>query len=264
MAAPAIAKIAEVASKAAEALSKASAGLKHAVAELDKPLSADIGKSIEKVSSPTVKERLGKLDKPIKETASKSPDKVQSPEKKPSETKKLGAEEVMETQIVIEFKCPPGVDKKEFIRQIKGQERGLNSQTIAENMDNRAAFEKRKAETGTGRDLSEGKKAQETAREKAYQSRIESNQKQGMSYAEAKAEASEWLSNQAALHNPDQIAGGDPSKVSRMGDKTVNQSIGSQWRSKVNQLSDGIEDYAKGKTRAELEQTKLNVKLVVV
>lgn len=31
---------------------------------------------------------------------------------------------------------PEGIDKKEFIRQLKGQERVSNSQTIAENMDN--------------------------------------------------------------------------------------------------------------------------------
>lgn len=170
----------------------------------------------------------------------------------------------MEPPIIIKFTCPEGMNREEFIRQLKRQERGLNSQTVAENMDNRAAYEKRREETGNGRDISEGKKAQEIAREKALQSRIEHNQKKGMSYSEAKAEAQEWIKKQAALHNPDQIAGGDPSKVSGMGDAGVNSSIGSQWRSRVEHLKQNVDDYAKDKDRGELENTKMNVKLVVV
>lgn len=84
-----------------------------------------------------------------------------------------------------------------------------------------------------------------------------------MSYADAKAEAQSWLKTQAALHNPDQIAGGDPGKVSRMGDRSVNSSIGGQWKNRVSELANGIDEYAKGKTREELEHTKLNVKLIV-
>ncbi|EJE4163421.1 hypothetical protein M3916_003549 [Vibrio parahaemolyticus] len=38
------------------------------------------------------------------------------------------------------------------------------------------------------------------------------------------------MENLAALHDPDMIAGGKDN-VSRMGDKGVNSSLGSQWRS---------------------------------
>lgn len=167
------------------------------------------------------------------------------------------------TQIPIEFKCPEGVDRKEFNRQLKGQERGLNSQTVLENMKNRNAFEQRKLETGNGRDLESGKKAQEIARQKAFQSRIESNQKKGMSYPEARKEAQTWISRQAALHNPDQIAGGDPAKVSRMGDAGVNASIGAQWKTRVPELKRAVDEYAKNKSTQELANTKMNVKLTV-
>ena len=34
-----------------------------------------------------------------------------------------------------------------------------------------------------------------------------------MSFREAKDKAEKWLSSQAALHNPDQIAGGNPMNV---------------------------------------------------
>ena len=230
------------------------------IKEYDKPLNSESEtKAISKSESEVlVKNTEGHLSNDISKTEGQ---KNMSNEKTLKDVNKM---EKMEPQITIEFNCPEGVDKKEFIRQLKGQERGLNSQTVAENMDNRAAFEQRKMENGNGRDLSEGKKAQEIAREKALQNRIETNQKNGMSYSDAKAEAEQWIKNQAALHNPDQIAGGDPGKVSRMGDANVNSSIGSQWRTRVQQLATGVEDFAKDKTRAELENTKMNVKLVAI
>lgn len=166
----------------------------------------------------------------------------------------------MEPPIVIKFKCPEHLNPMEFARQLKGQERGLNSQTIFENVTNRKAYEQRKKETGCGRSV-EGEKAQEITRQKAFHSRIESNQKKGMSYSDAKKEAEGWIVTQAALHNPDQIAGGDPLTVSRMGDSRVNSSIGRQWKDRVSELKNGIEQYAKGRTSEELSKTKLNVKL---
>lgn len=210
------------------------------------------------------KENVKIEDKDKEEIKDKESDTTK--ENKTGENKNQDAEKMkkMEPPIIIKFTCPEGMNKEEFIRQLKRQERGLNSQTVAENMDNRAAYEKRRAETGNGRDISEGKKAQEIAREKALQSRIESNQKKGMSYSEAKAEAQKWIKTQAALHNPDQIAGGDPSKVSGMGDAGVNSSIGSQWKGRVEHLKQNVDDYAKDKDRGELENTKMNVKLVVV
>ena len=168
----------------------------------------------------------------------------------------------MEPPVIIVFKCPDGVDPKEFLRQLKGQERGLNSQTIAENTYNREAYARRRSETGNGRDP-ECEIAQKITRQKALQSRIETNQKNGMTYSEAKAEAENWIKGQAALHNPDQIAGGDPNKVSRMGDASVNSSIGVQWRSRVTILDEAISEYCKseGVNPGDLTKTKLNVKL---
>ena len=234
--------------------------------ELDKPLNSE--QSIEDKESAvgeSVELSNDSLESEVKDY-SIDDSKMSAYETKIEEMPKKDVEKVekMEPQITIEFACPEGMNKKEFTKQLKAQERGLNGQTVAENMDNRAAFEQRKQETGNGRDLIEGKKAQDIARQKAIQSRIETNQKKGMSYSEAKAESEEWIKTKAALHNPDQIAGGDSTKVSRMGDANVNSSIGSQWRTRVEQLSKDVEDYANYKTREELENTKMNVKLVVV
>lgn len=182
-------------------------------------------------------------------------------EKKTEEHKNKDVEKNrMQPPVVIKFKCPEGCDSKEFERQLKAQERGLNSQTVAENTKNREAYEARKKETGDGR-APESKEAQKIARQKALQSRIETNQKNGMSYFEAKKEADTWIKTQNALHNPDQIAGGDPTKVSRMGDAGVNKSIGGQWETRVDQLKQAVDEYSKDKSPEELANTKLNVKL---
>ena len=51
---------------------------------------------------------------------------------------------------------------------------------------------------------------------------------------EAKAEANEWISGKAALHDPDQKAGGYSENVTGLGDEGVNSSIGAQWNRKKN------------------------------
>lgn len=278
--------ISEIVKVASEVAKETSKEVRKLIKNLDKPLNTtEISENV--LNGQDVFDSLLKdLDKPLnaegengevskKDKGTTGGNEVQgkqsgnnmdSNEKKSNgaDAKDINKMEKMEPQIEIEFTCPQGVDKKEFTRQLKGQERGLNSQTVAENMANRAAFEQRKRETGNGRDLSESKKAQDIAREKAIQKRIESNQKKGMSYREAKAEAEGWIKTQAALHNPDQIAGGNPGKVSRMGDAGVNSSIGAQWRTRVELLADGVDDFAKGKQQEELQNIKMNVKLVAV
>ncbi|MFW1170130.1 polymorphic toxin type 15 domain-containing protein, partial [Vibrio parahaemolyticus] len=64
---------------------------------------------------------------------------------------------------------------------------------------------------------------------------LSNSYKKKMPLLEAGMKASERtkeiMANLAALHDPDMIAGGTD-KVSRMGYKGVNSSIGSQWRTK--------------------------------
>jgi hypothetical protein len=203
--------------------------------------------SKEKLGSSTID--VKKLDAPLAKDV-----------KKATEAKVEGTR--MTEQVQVEFKCPQGMDKREFTRQVKGQERGLNSMTVGKWIDNRDRYKARAEATGNGRSP-EGHEAQRTQREKAYQSRIESNQKKGLSYSEAKQEASQWISTKAALHNPDQIAGGDPSWVSRVGDAGVNSSIGSQWKNLISGMETSIKQAASKMTVEELATTKLNIKLTV-
>lgn len=46
-----------------------------------------------------------------------------------------------------------------------------------------------------------------------------------MSYEAAEVEANKWLNTQAALHNSDQIAGGNPLNVSGVGDAKINSLL---------------------------------------
>jgi hypothetical protein len=109
---------------------------------------------------------------------------------------------------VIKFKYPAGAstaDKLEFTRQLKLQQRGINKLTRNQLKKNRAAYVKH------GRSKA-GKAAQRKYRKK-----------HGLG------------STQAALHNPDQIAGGGPIPTAH-GTTGINSSLGSQWKGNVAQL----------------------------
>ena len=63
--------------------------------------------------------------------------------------------------------------------------------------------------------------------------------------------AAERMETLAALHNPDMIAGGKD-VVTAMGDKRVNQSIGSQWKGRVAALDEAaleVPEAARGSTK---------------
>lgn len=130
--------------------------------------------------------------------------------------------------------------EEEYLRQIKGQQEGLRNLTIAEYLKNREAYFRRKKEqkeqgkkNPTGR-AKEGSEEQERERERALAKKIQEIKQKNKSISEGDAEnqAKEWMKTQAALHDPDQIAGGDPKNITGMGNARVNSSIGSQWQGK--------------------------------
>ncbi|WP_228471778.1 polymorphic toxin type 15 domain-containing protein [Listeria welshimeri] len=145
-------------------------------------------------------------------------------------------------------------DPEEFARQLKDQEKGMNELTVDEYLKNRERY------IAEGRAL-EGNAAQQAAREEAYVQKVNELQKNGLSLSQAKKEAREWLDTQAALHNPDQIAGGKADIIGGMGDKGINSSIGSQWRYRIDIVDEQIRGMAKNMTPEQLKNTYLNVKL---
>ena len=158
-------------------------------------------------------------------------------------------------EIEVEFNYNSKYDEKEFARQLAAQQKGMNELTVQEYLDNRQRYIEQ------GRAI-EGNMAQQVAREKAFVDKVDELQQAGLSLKEAEGQAREWLDTQAALHNPDQVAGGYASNVDDVGDKGVNSSIGSQWRYRIDDVDVRIQQMAESMSEAEKNSTYLNVNLV--
>ena len=112
----------------------------------------------------------------------------------------------------------------------------MNELTVREYLDNRQKYIEQ------GRAI-ESNAAQQAAREKAFVDKVDELQDSGLSLKEAEEQAEKWLDTQAALHNPDQVAGGYASNVGGVGDKGVNSSIGSQWRYRIDDVDAQIKKW---------------------
>jgi predicted ribonuclease toxin of YeeF-YezG toxin-antitoxin module len=157
-------------------------------------------------------------------------------------------------EIEVNFKYNAKYDSEEFVRQLKDQEKGMNELTIDEYLKNRDRY------IAEGRAI-EGNTIQKMARQEALKDKVAELRKQGLSRADATKEASEWLKTKAALHNPDQIAGGRADNIGGLGDKRVNSSIGSQWKYRIDVVDEQIREIAKDMSSEQLKNTYLNVKL---
>lgn len=69
------------------------------------------------------------------------------------------------------------------------------------------------------------------------------------------------MDSKAAIHNPIQVAGGNPFNIGGLGDKRINSSLGSHWRYRIDIVDDKIREMAKNMSSEELKSTYLNVKL---
>lgn len=153
----------------------------------------------------------------------------------------------------VKFNYNPKHDSAEFTRQLKAQEEGMNKLTVDEYLKNRQKYK------DEGRAL-EGNLAQQAAREQAYADKVIELREKGLSTESAEKEASKWMDTQAALHNPDQIAGGNASTIGGMGDRSVNSSLGAQWKSRIDAVDEQIKKAAEGMSEAEKKSMYLNVK----
>ncbi|WP_394336050.1 polymorphic toxin type 15 domain-containing protein [Bacillus safensis] len=157
-------------------------------------------------------------------------------------------------EVEVNFKRNDKHDSEEFARQLKDQEKGMNELTVDEYLKNREKYIEQ------GRAI-ESNAAQQAAREEAYVQKINELQREGLTLSKAKKQAKEWLDTQAALHNPDQIAGGKAEGIGGLGDKRINSSIGSQWRYRIDIVDEQIKELVKSMTPEQLKNTYLNVKL---
>ncbi len=170
------------------------------------------------------------------------------------------------------FKKNAKGDTKEYDRQLKGQQDGLNDMTVQQYLDNREAYDAI-GRKGTGAAQAKARKIfQKDLTEKYRKKLIESGDYFG---EEAVTKAEELaLSNMKtlnALHNPDMVAGGFDGKNEKvsgilldLGDASVNKSIGSQWKTKGGEASSRVDlmDVQARKARAEYgPDTKMNIDL---
>ena len=82
--------------------------------------------------------------------------------------------------------------------------------------------------------------------------------------ANARAEAEECASILAALHNPDQIAGGSGFGVTGAGSRSVNSALGSLWRhGRAQELYEQVREASNGMSEEAMNNTRLNVTLHV-
>lgn len=156
--------------------------------------------------------------------------------------------------IEVEFTYKSKYDEAEFSRQLFDQQNGLNDLTIQQYFDNRQKYIEQ------GRAI-ESSAAQQAAREIAFADKVDELQDMGLSLEEEEDQAQHWMDTQSALHNPDQVAGGNSGSIGGVGDKGVNSSIGEQWRNRVDSLDEKIQEIAESMSEAEKASTYLNVNL---
>ncbi|HEK9100049.1 hypothetical protein KFD70_10455 [Bacillus pfraonensis] len=157
-------------------------------------------------------------------------------------------------EIEVQFKRNPKHDEEEFLRQLQNQEDGMGRLTVDEFIRNRDQY------LLEGRSK-QGNAAQRLARKQAIQDKIDELMEEGLSFREAEEQASKWIKGKAALHDPDQIAGGHPLTITGMGDSRINSSLGSQWKSRIVDVDKKIREVAENISGEEKKSTYLNVKL---
>ena len=104
--------------------------------------------------------------------------------------------------------------------------------------------------------------AQKAARDNALTDKYNELRQSGLNRSEAKNAAESWLKKQAALHDPDQIAGGFAKNVTGVGDAGINSSIGSQWKTRIGTVDEVVDNIVRTTPYEDLSKIYLNVKLV--
>ena len=158
----------------------------------------------------------------------------------------------------IEFTNKSNLDEKEFKLQLSEQENGLNKMTVEKYLNNRRLYK----ENGRSADSAQYQRA---VRENSISSKTNEYMLNGMSFDEASNAANSWAEGKAALHGPDQIAGGTADNIVGLGDARINSSIGAQWRSRmrIGILDKYVENLTSTLTEAEMKTTFLNVDLIL-
>ena len=148
------------------------------------------------------------------------------------------------------------IDVDEFYSQGYMQEDALNNLTVEEYFNNyNSRVHNGRAVAGTEAQ----KEYRFIATEVTADNLMEANP--ALSYKEARELATDMYRKSAALHNPDQIAGGDPTQIYAIGGSRENSAFGALWRSgRAEQLHDKVVELTRNMTPEEMKLTRLHVK----
>jgi filamentous hemagglutinin len=128
----------------------------------------------------------------------------------------------------------------EYARQIRGQENALNNLTVDEFLSARANFKEfgRNSDAAAAQDTFASqfeRRVRENVASKLRETKPELSKREIQNMA--REQAKEARQGLAALHEPDNVAGGYTSAApTRMGDASVNSSIGPAWPSRIGEL----------------------------
>ncbi|MBC7977057.1 MAG: hypothetical protein H7138_18935, partial [Myxococcales bacterium] len=194
-----------------------------------------------------------------------------------------------------------GYTVAEFKRQLAGQESGINAMSVESWKKNRDAYAERRKSSPkkSGRDP---KSAEHQSRARANFSlqmitvltgpvapasplNLSGSQATGLpwgyirdfinatrakyngqplSHPAATSEVEGWMTQQAALHDPDQIAGGNAADINDLGHTSINSSIGSQWgNGRANELQVQVDGFLEQKSVKDTDQGKVKMAVVL-
>lgn len=136
------------------------------------------------------------------------------------------------------FNKPKNVDMDAFMKQLQEQEAAINNSNISD-LIRRRNLVKESGGTKALRDQA----AQASARKAWIADTVKGLVDDGYSLDKAKTEALRQAASLDATHALDIVAGGDPSKISGLQNRSVNRSMGSQWRTRVGALDDALEKH---------------------
>ncbi len=160
------------------------------------------------------------------------------------------------------FNTPAGQSEAETKKQLQEQQDLINSQTPQQMQDRLDAAGQRKVDAGSYRP--EGDAAKRDQARKKYQLQrstklAEQYEGQGYNSEEAEqmanAQTEQEMKGLDATHALDSIAGGGEDDPITMGNSSVNRSIGSQWKTRVQALKDAV------KKALQRGDEKMNIRL---
>lgn len=172
---------------------------------------------------------------------------------------RLSGELLSREPIVIDmpYRADAKYSKEEFIDQALYQEYGLNNLSVADFLRN---YENRRK---NGRSPEGSERQKEYAEGLREDIKFEAWQRnKNLTPEQLESIADYRMSGGAALHDPDQVAGGSPDGIHSYGSGKVNSALGSLWgHGRADRLYQQVLQRCEGRTMEQLESIYLNVRL---